>query len=176
MNFGATGSIAYTSLSACFRSLLGMWVVYIMFTVRTCGGKPFCPLLFGGRGSSSSLCSPLSLFSAFNLPACLNTQQSLLVWLAGFSAVPCIWHERSSIRSRLDEPGLFLLDGFFRYPDLEPLNPALTVVSSVLSPLFRRLCLLRRGCRYCHERPRCQNVAWCCCELTSCPRLRKGGS
>src|SRR3954466_12961685 len=45
-----------------------MWVAYIMFTVRTCGGKPFCPLLFGGRGSSSSsLCSPLSLLSAFNL-------------------------------------------------------------------------------------------------------------
>ena len=45
MNFGATGSNAYTSLSARFRSLLGMWVAYIMFTVRTCGGKPFCPLL-----------------------------------------------------------------------------------------------------------------------------------
>ena len=48
--------------------------------LRTCGGKPFYPLLFGGRGSSSSsLCSPLSLLSAFNLPACLNTQQSMLV-------------------------------------------------------------------------------------------------
>src|SRR3954470_2075788 len=80
LNFGATSSIAYTSLNAHFRSLLGMWVAYIMFTVRTCGGKPFCPLLFGGRGSSTSLlCSPLSLFSAFNLSACLNTQQSLLV-------------------------------------------------------------------------------------------------
>src|SRR3954463_14067656 len=80
LNFGATGSIAYTSRNACFRSLLGMWVAYIMFTVRTCGGNPFCPLLFGGRGSSSSwLCSPWSLFLAFNLPACLNTQQSLLV-------------------------------------------------------------------------------------------------
>src|SRR4051812_30554004 len=84
LNFGATGSIAYTSRSARFCSLLGMWVVYIMFTVRTCGGKPFCPLLFGGRGSSSSsLCSPLSLFSVFNLPACLNTQKSLWCgWLA----------------------------------------------------------------------------------------------
>src|SRR3954466_14220725 len=80
LNIGATGSNAYTSLSARFRSLLGMWVAYIMFTVRTCRGKPFCPLLFGSRGSSSSLlCSPLSLFSACNLPACLNTQQSLLV-------------------------------------------------------------------------------------------------
>src|SRR3954464_15939832 len=80
LNFGATGSNAYTSLSARFRSLLGMWVAYIMFTVCTCGGEPFCPLLFGGRGSSSpSLCSPLSLFSAFNFPTCLNTQQSLLV-------------------------------------------------------------------------------------------------
>ena len=49
------------------------------------------------------------------------------------------------MRSKLDEPGLFLLNGFFRWPDLEPLNPALTVVSSVLSPLFQRLCLLRRG-------------------------------
>src|SRR3954468_23215411 len=79
-NFGATGSIAYTPLNACFRYLLGMWVAYIMFTVRTCEGKPFCPLLFGGRGSSSSsLRIPLSLFSAFNLSACLNTQQSLLV-------------------------------------------------------------------------------------------------
>ena len=29
--------------------------------------------------------------------------------------------------------------------DLEPLNPALTVVSLALSPLLRRLCLLRRG-------------------------------
>ena len=49
------------------------------------------------------------------------------------------------MRSKLDEPGLFLLNGFFRWPDLEPLNPALTAVSSVLSPLLRRLCLLRRG-------------------------------
>src|SRR3954470_24245397 len=89
LNFGETGSIAYTSLNARFRSLLGMWVVYIMFTVRTCGGKPFCPLLFGGRGSSSSsLRSPLPLFLAFSLPACLNTQQSLLVLLVGFSGVP----------------------------------------------------------------------------------------
>src|SRR3954470_1070857 len=80
LNFGAIGSIAYTSLNTRFRSLLGMWVAYIMFTVRTCGGKPFYPLLFGGRGSSSStLRNPLSLFSAFSLPACLNTQQSLLV-------------------------------------------------------------------------------------------------
>src|SRR3954465_13658047 len=80
LKFGATGSIAYTSRNACFRSLLGMWVADIMFTIHTCGGKPFCPLLFGGLGSSSSsLRSPLSLFSAFNLPACLNTQQSLLL-------------------------------------------------------------------------------------------------
>ena len=80
LNFGATGSNAYTSLNARFRSLLGMWVAYIMFTVRTCGGNLFCPPVFGYRGSSSSsLCSPLSLFSAFNLPACLNTQHSLLV-------------------------------------------------------------------------------------------------
>src|SRR3954470_4122413 len=80
LNFGATGSNAYTSLSARFRSLLGMWVAYIMFTVRTCGGNLFCPPVFGGQGSSSSVrCSPLSLFSAFNLPACLNTQQSLLI-------------------------------------------------------------------------------------------------
>src|SRR5918995_3115178 len=113
LNFGATGSTMYTSLNARFRSLLGIWVAYIMFTVRTCGGKPFCPLLFGGRVSSSSLlCSPLSLFSAFNLPACLNTQQSLLVWLAGFSRVPCICHERSSIRSKLDRPRVLLLNGF----------------------------------------------------------------
>ena len=49
------------------------------------------------------------------------------------------------MRSKLDEPGLFLLYGFFRWPDLEPLNPALTAVSSVLSALLRRLCLLRRG-------------------------------
>ena len=80
LNFGPTGSNAYTSLSARFRSLLVMWVAYIMFTVRTCGGNFFCPPVFGGRGSSSSsLCSPLSLFSVFNLPACLNTQHSLLV-------------------------------------------------------------------------------------------------
>ena len=47
--------------------------------------------------------------------------------------------------SKLDEPGLFLLNGFFRYPDLEPLNPALTAVFSAFSPLLRRLCLLRRS-------------------------------
>ena len=40
LNFGVTGSIAYTSHSARFRSLLGMWVAYIMFIVRTCGGSP----------------------------------------------------------------------------------------------------------------------------------------
>ena len=91
LNFGATGSNAYTSLSARFRSLLGMWVAYIMFTVRTCGGNLFCPSVYGCQGSSSSsLCDPLSLFLAFNLSACLNTQQSLLVWLAGLSGVPCI--------------------------------------------------------------------------------------
>src|ERR687897_2316778 len=84
LNFGATGSNAYTSLRARFRSLLGMWVAYIMFTIRTCGGNLFCPPVCACRGSSSSsLCDPLSLFSAFNLPACLNTQQSLLVWFAG---------------------------------------------------------------------------------------------
>ena len=61
-------------------------VAYIMFTVRTCGGNLFCPLVCDCRGSSSSsLCSLLSLFSAFNLPACLNTQHSLLVWLDGLS-------------------------------------------------------------------------------------------
>ena len=47
------------------------------------------------------------------------------------------------MRSKLDGPGLLLLNGFFRRPDLEPLNPALTVVSSALSPLLRRLGLLR---------------------------------
>ena len=41
LNFGATGSTAYTSLNTRFRSRLGMWVAYIMFTVRTCGGKTF---------------------------------------------------------------------------------------------------------------------------------------
>ena len=49
------------------------------------------------------------------------------------------------MRSRLDGPGVFLLNGFFRCPDLEPLNPAFTVVSSALSPMFRCFCLLRRG-------------------------------
>src|SRR3954462_14534206 len=83
LNFGATGSIAYMSLNARFRSLLGMWVAYIMFTVRTYGGNPFCPLLFGGRGSSSSsLCSPLSLFSAFNL-ACLLAHPTIHVGVIG---------------------------------------------------------------------------------------------
>ena len=58
-------SNAYTSLSACFRSLLGMWVAYIMFTIRTCGGNPFCPPVCGCRGSSSSsLCGPLSSSSS----------------------------------------------------------------------------------------------------------------
>ena len=42
-------------------------------------------------------------------------------------------------------PGLFLLNGFFCCPDLKPLNPALTAVSSALSPLLRRLCLFCRG-------------------------------
>src|SRR3954467_14981367 len=55
LNFGATGSNAYTSLSARFRSLLGIWVAYIMFTVRICGGKPFGPLLFGDRGYLAGL-------------------------------------------------------------------------------------------------------------------------
>src|SRR5512141_1545521 len=91
LNFGATGSNAYTSLSARFRSLLGMWVAYIMFTIRTCGGNLFYPPVFGCRGSSSSsLCGPLYLFLAISLPAYLNTQPSLLVWLAGLSGVPCI--------------------------------------------------------------------------------------
>ena len=49
------------------------------------------------------------------------------------------------MRSRLDGPGLFHLNGFFRLPDLEPLNSALTAVSSALSPLLRCLCLLHRG-------------------------------
>ena len=49
------------------------------------------------------------------------------------------------MRSKLDGPGLLLLNGFFRRPDIEPLNPALTAVSSVLSPLLRRFCLLRCG-------------------------------
>ena len=65
--------------------------------------------------------------------------------IAGLSRVPCIWHGRSSMWSKLDEPGLFLLNGFFRWPDLEPLNLALTVMSSVLSLLPRHLCLLHRG-------------------------------
>ena len=47
--------------------------------------------------------------------------------------------------SILDGPGLFLLYVFFHCPALEPLNPALIAVSSVLSPLFRRLCLLPQG-------------------------------
>src|SRR3954465_8755175 len=80
LNFGATGSIAYTSRSARFLSRLGMWVAYIMFTIHTCGGNPFCPLLFGGLGSSSSaLSSPLVFFLALNLPGCFDPQQSLLV-------------------------------------------------------------------------------------------------
>ena len=48
------------------------------------------------------------------------------------------------MRSKLDGPELFLLNGFFRCPDLEPLNPVLTDVCSALSPFWRRLCLLRR--------------------------------
>ena len=47
--------------------------------------------------------------------------------------------------SKLDEPGLFLLNGFFRWPDVEPLNPALIAMSSVLLSLLRCLYLLRRG-------------------------------
>ena len=49
------------------------------------------------------------------------------------------------MRSKLDEPGLFLLNGFFRCPDLKPLNLALTSVSSALSPLLRRLFLFHHG-------------------------------
>ena len=41
--------------------------------------------------------------------------------------------------------GLSFLNGLFCGPDLEPLNPALTAVSSAFSPFLRRLCLLRRG-------------------------------
>ena len=47
--------------------------------------------------------------------------------------------------SKLDGPSLFPLNDFFRWPGLGPLNPALTVVSSVPSLLIRCLCLLRRG-------------------------------
>ena len=47
------------------------------------------------------------------------------------------------MRSKLDGPELFFWNDFFRLPDLEPLNPALTAVSSVLPLLFRCLCLLR---------------------------------
>ena len=45
------------------------------------GGNFFCPLVISGRGSSSSssLCDPFSLFSVFNLPAYLKTQQLLSV-------------------------------------------------------------------------------------------------
>src|SRR3990170_2543512 len=49
------------------------------------------------------------------------------------------------MRSKLDEPGLFPLYGFLRWPDLEPLKPALTAVSSAVPPSLRRMCLLRRG-------------------------------
>ena len=49
------------------------------------------------------------------------------------------------MRSKLDEPGLFLLNGFIRCLDLKPLDPALNVMSSALSPLLRRLCLFHHG-------------------------------
>ena len=48
------------------------------------------------------------------------------------------------MRSKLDGPELFFWNGFLRRPDFEPLNPALTAVSSMLSLLFRCLYLLRR--------------------------------
>src|SRR3954466_6710443 len=41
LNFGATGSNAYTSLNARFLSLLGTWVAYVMFIVCTCEGHPY---------------------------------------------------------------------------------------------------------------------------------------
>lgn len=86
-----------------------------MFTILTSGGNFFCPHVFGGRGSSSSssLGDPFPIRLVFDLPACLKTQQLLLVWLAGLSGVPRIWQGRSSIHSRLDELVLFLLNGFF---------------------------------------------------------------
>ena len=81
------------------------------------------------------------------------------------------------MRSKLDEPELFLLNGFFRWPDLEPLNPALTAVSSVLSLFFRRLCLLRRGLpllSLASEVPRFLDVLLL--RATSYPRPHKSGS
>ena len=52
----------------------------------------------------------------------------MIGWLIG-GAMYLTWTIKNA---RLDEPKLFLLNGFFRWPDLEPLNPALTVVSSLL--------------------------------------------
>ena len=106
-------------LSARFRSLLEMWVAYIMFTVRTCGGKPFCPLLFGGRVSSlSSLCNPLPLFSAISLPACLNTPTvpvGVVGWLFGGAVYLARAIENSVQIGRTRSSSfewLFLLTGF----------------------------------------------------------------
>ena len=42
-------------------------------------GKALLSIVVRRLGLLISLCSPLSLFSALNLLACLNTQQSLLV-------------------------------------------------------------------------------------------------
>ena len=55
--------------------------VYHVYCFNLGGGDFFCPPVFGGRGSSSlsSLCDPFSLFYAFNLAACLKTQQTLLL-------------------------------------------------------------------------------------------------
>ena len=58
-----------------------MGSVYHVHHFNLGAGGLLLPPVFGGRGSSSSslLGDPFSLFSAFNLPACLKTQQSLLV-------------------------------------------------------------------------------------------------
>ena len=74
-----------------FALLLGdMGSVYHVHRFDLGGGNFFCPPVFGGRGSSSSslLGDPFPAFLVFNLPACLKTQQLLLVWLVGLLGVP----------------------------------------------------------------------------------------
>ena len=117
-----------------------------MFTLLTSEGKGFWPPLFGLQGSSSSLLRGLFLeSSAVSLLACFITQQLRLVWLAAFSGVPWIWQGLSKIASNLVGPSWLPLEGIFRDPDFGLQNLAFTAVSSVLSLLFRRLCMLRRG-------------------------------
>ena len=141
MKFGATCSIAYTSLSARFRSLLGMWVAYIMFTVLTCGET-----LLSSTVQRSGLLlvvavQPLVLVfvvyfeSLFKYPA---VSIGVVGWLVrgAMNLARAFKYAVQTGRSLIvSYERLFPLTGFGSS------ESGLTAISSLLSPLMRRLFL-----------------------------------